>query len=111
MKKLVCMAVVALVTMALMTPAATAGVGGANPDRPGGSAGRFSLQDDRLTVGAVAARSIQIPGVGGAEPDGVGGARPDGVGGARPWAGGVASRLSQLPPWLIESLLRVALGQ
>jgi hypothetical protein len=110
MKKLACMAMAGLVSMALMAPSATAGVGGAGPDRFGGSATKTTLQTE-LTIGGVAARSNQIPGVGGAEPEGVGGARPTGVGGARPLAFDAASRVRQLPPWVIEILLRGAWGR
>jgi hypothetical protein len=109
MKKLACTAMAALVIMAVMAPSATAGVGGASPDRFRGSA-KTTLQTEN-TIGGVAARSNQIPGVGGAEPEGVGGARPTGVGGARPLAFDAASRLRQLPAWVIEILLRGAWGR
>ena len=110
MKKLACMAMAALVIMAVMTPSATAGVGGASPDRFGGNATKTTLQTE-TTIGGVAARSNRIPGVGGAEPEGVGGARPTGVGGARPLAFDAASGLRQLPAWVIEILLRSAWGR
>ena len=108
MRNLARLAVAGLVIMAVMAPVATAGVGGANPDRFGSSARKSTLQTDEFKFGAVAARAKEIPGVGGAEPEGVGGARPGGVGGARPLVGEAAGRLGQLPAWLIESLLRGA---
>jgi len=111
MKKLACLAVAGLVTMAVLAPAATAGVGGANPGRLDGYAWKSTLQTEEVRVGALTVRANQIPGVGGAEPEGVGGARPEGVGGARPLVGGGAGRLSQLPRWMIEILLRGAWGR
>ena len=108
MKKFAFMMAVVLVAMVAITSTATAGVGGADPDRFGGGSRKSSLQTNPIRVGAVAARATYLPGVGGAEPEGVGGARPEGVGGARPYAREATNRFSLLPEWLLESLLRNA---